>query len=125
MTRVAVDDLLSAGRVAERGCVTYRQLDYWLRIGLVEAAPSPTPGSGVHRRFHPREVRVVRAIGHLMHVVRLSRTDMGAVAAAVRDAAWDPAWLVIHCDGVDVVGTPAEAVQIGRESGQHYQTLLV
>jgi len=41
--------------------ITYRMLDYWIRIGLV--TPSvPATGSGSRRRFSPADVYRVRRI---------------------------------------------------------------
>lgn len=44
--------------------VTYRQLDYWVRMGLVHP-PVPASGSGSQRLFDVREVQVVWALGQL------------------------------------------------------------
>lgn len=51
--------------------ITYKQLDYWVRVHLLEPAPGPR-GSGTQRRFHPREIVVARVVG------RLSRAFGGA-----------------------------------------------
>ena len=45
--------------------ISYRQLDYWTRIGLLHAT-DPTPGSGVARTWPDREVVVALLIRHLL-----------------------------------------------------------
>lgn len=45
------------------GC-TYRQLDYWTRVGYVEPTIG-AHGSGSRRRFTGRDVAVVRAVARL------------------------------------------------------------
>ncbi len=47
---------LSANELARRAGVTYRQLDYWCRIGLL---PDTARGSGSARRFDASDFAVV------------------------------------------------------------------
>lgn len=61
-----VDDLragYSAPRVCELAGITYRQLDYWTRIGLIAPSVAVSNGSGTRRRFSARDVKVVAALG--------------------------------------------------------------
>lgn len=47
------------------GC-TYRQLDYWIRLGLVECLGNTARnGSGSQRAYSHREVRVISVIARL------------------------------------------------------------
>lgn len=52
---------LSAVEVCAMAEITYRNLDYWVRRGYIDLDPDhvglPTPGSGVPRRFTPREAK--------------------------------------------------------------------
>jgi DNA-binding transcriptional MerR regulator len=68
--------------VARATGVTYRQLDYWARLGLVRPLGNGS-GSGVARRWPERELRVVALIGRL---VRAGLT-LDAAAGAARTAA--------------------------------------
>jgi hypothetical protein len=44
--------------------ITYRQLDYWLRLGILPH-PNPCPGSGSQRRFTVRHVQLAWLLGQL------------------------------------------------------------
>lgn len=49
----------NAGKLADRAGITYRQLDYWTRQGLIEPADNNGGGSGNHRWFTEGEARIV------------------------------------------------------------------
>lgn len=55
---VTLPDLASLG-------ISYRQLDYWTRRGLIRCDDERTPGSGVRRTWEPAELRVAERIGRL------------------------------------------------------------
>lgn len=60
---------------------TYRQVDYWLRIGMIRTVDGRDfPGSGASRYFDEREVRVVQVCATLMDLGCKSTTC--AIAAA-------------------------------------------
>lgn len=42
--------------------ITYRQLDYWLRVGIIVPSCKPTPGSGGRRRFTLVEVQRLKEV---------------------------------------------------------------
>jgi DNA-binding transcriptional MerR regulator len=50
--------------------ISYRQLDYWCRRGVLEPMTNATPGSGIPRPFTEEELRVARALAELrkLHV---------------------------------------------------------
>lgn len=50
----------STVEVANLCRVSFRQLDYWLRVGTLDIE-NPTPGSGTHRRWTPAEVERLKA----------------------------------------------------------------
>jgi hypothetical protein len=51
--------------------VTYRQLDYWRRIGaIVPADGCSEPGSGYRSRWSPRDAQRLRAVASFMAAVQ-------------------------------------------------------
>lgn len=65
--------------VCAQAGVSYRQLDYWCRLGIIEPVGGATPGSGSQRRFTSREIRVVAFVGRLY--------ELGARAQVVKHVA--------------------------------------
>jgi DNA-binding transcriptional MerR regulator len=64
--------------------VTYRQADYWCRLGVLNPANNGRgSGSGHERRFSPEDVALLRVAGRLAKLG--AGTDvMGRVCAALR-----------------------------------------
>lgn len=55
------------GPVAARAAgITYRQLDYWARTGLVEPAVRGASGSGSHRLYGFRDILVLKIVKRLL-----------------------------------------------------------
>ena len=106
---------MTSAEVAELAGVTYRQLDYWCRTGLLgEDLQRPT-GSGYPRRFLPDDIRAVAALGLLARALPLTKTKrpiFERVAAAAR-AQSSAAISVEVADGVTLTLAPG-AVIIGR-----------
>ena len=46
--------------------ITYRQLDYWARTGLVEPSIKPATGSGTHRLYSFRDILVLKVVKRLL-----------------------------------------------------------
>jgi DNA-binding transcriptional MerR regulator len=46
--------------------ITYRQLDYWARTGLVEPAIRPASGSGTQRLYSFRDILVLKIVKRLL-----------------------------------------------------------
>lgn len=46
--------------------ITYRQLDYWARTGLVEPTVRPASGSGTQRLYGFRDILVLRVVKRLL-----------------------------------------------------------
>lgn len=46
--------------------ITYRQLDYWARTGLVEPTIRPATGSGTQRLYGFRDILVLRVVKRLL-----------------------------------------------------------
>lgn len=66
---VAADGAVVAGDIGYRGptaCaaagITYRQLDYWARTGLVEPSVRPAYGSGTQRLYSFRDVVLLKIV---------------------------------------------------------------
>jgi DNA-binding transcriptional MerR regulator len=62
--------------------MTYRQLDYWTRIGLLFPENGPTPGSGHGRQWSEAELWIARRMGEL----RLEGYELPAAARVARTA---------------------------------------
>lgn len=63
-------DTVSSAEACHLAGVTYRQVDYWTRLGLVEPT-RPAVGSGSRRRWTLQDVLVLRVVHRLM-VLRVS-----------------------------------------------------
>lgn len=62
------DDLLvSAPVVCREAGVSYRQIDYWCRVGLIEPAHEAR-GSGSQRAFEAEQIATVRIVGTLVRL---------------------------------------------------------
>ncbi|MDR0591733.1 MAG: MerR family transcriptional regulator [Bifidobacteriaceae bacterium] len=46
--------------------ITYRQLDYWARTGLVEPSVRPATGSGTQRLYNFRDILVLKVVKRLL-----------------------------------------------------------
>ena len=58
--------------------ITYRQLDYWARTGLVEPSIRPASGSGTQRLYAFRDILILRIVKRLI--------DTGVSLANIRTA---------------------------------------
>lgn len=94
------DGLVSASQAAALAGISYRQLDYWLRVGLLDSAV-PGNGSGSRRRFDSRDVADARLAALLMRL-HGDTVWAGRVLESIRHlplAEWGDHTLVIHPDG--------------------------
>lgn len=88
--------------MVRRTGLTYRQLDYWTRLGYL-VADENRPGSGNVRTFHPGEV----AVGTIMRRLVTAGLIVEAAAFIARDIA----------DGADTVSLgPGLVVTISEEA---------
>ena len=46
--------------------ITYRQLDYWARTGLVEPSVRPATGSGTQRLYGFRDILMLKVVKRLL-----------------------------------------------------------
>lgn len=70
--RAHVEELLDDGyRSAYEACaaagITYRQLDYWVNVGIIDPSV-PAYGSGTARRFSPDDVEALCIAGDLVRL---------------------------------------------------------
>lgn len=71
----------TSDQAASLAGITYRQLDYWIRRGLIEPIGDAQPGSGVGRQFDIDEVFTLTIVADL---VRLGAN----LDSATRVAGW-------------------------------------
>jgi DNA-binding transcriptional MerR regulator len=74
----ADQDGYSGTRAAKIVGISYRQLDYWARTGLIEPSISPASGSGSRRSYSYRDLLELRVIKSLL--------DAGIKLESVRQA---------------------------------------
>lgn len=78
---------MNAVELAEHAGITYRQVDWWTRSGLIRP-DNPDCGSGRHRRYPPEEVRAAERIAGLVragvHVQVAARIARGEQEPATR-----------------------------------------
>ncbi len=88
--------------------ITYRQLDYWARTGLVEPSVRPATGSGTQRLYGFRDILVLKVVKRLL--------DTGVSLANIRTAVEhlrargveDLATLTLMSDGASVYECTSE-----------------
>jgi hypothetical protein len=80
--------------------LSYRQLDYWCRLGVLVPAEGANGGSGVGRRFDRQECEIVSVCAALARV-RCPTTVLRVVAAQLRaaDVVFDRPTLYVTADG--------------------------
>ncbi len=64
--------------------ITYRQLDYWARTGLVEPSVRPARGSGSQRLYGFRDILVLRVVKSLLDT-GISLQQIRSAVAVLRD----------------------------------------
>jgi DNA-binding transcriptional MerR regulator len=94
--------------------ITYRQLDYWARTGLVEPTVRPAYGSGTQRLYSFRDVVVLKIVKRLLDTgVSLQNIRAAAHHLRTHDRT-DLACLTLMSDGATVYecGSPDEVVDL-------------
>jgi DNA-binding transcriptional MerR regulator len=94
--------------------ITYRQLDYWARTGLVEPSIRAAHGSGSQRLYSFRDICVLKVVKRLLDT-GISLQQIRAAVAQLRDrGARDLARLTLVSDGVTVYEctSPGEVVDL-------------
>lgn len=82
--------------------ITYRQLDYWARTGLVEPTVRPATGSGTHRLYSFRDILVLKVVKRLLDTgVSLQQIRTAVVHLRERGVD-DLAQITLMSDGASV-----------------------
>lgn len=82
--------------------ITYRQLDYWARTGLVEPSIRPARGSGSQRLYGFRDILVLRVVKSLLDTGISLQQIRSAVTFLREHGATDLARVTLMSDGASV-----------------------
>ena len=94
--------------------ITYRQLDYWARTGLVEPSVRAAHGSGSQRLYSFRDILVLKVVKRLLDT-GISLQQIRAAVQHLRDQGTeDLAQVTLMSDGVSVYEctSPDEVVDL-------------
>jgi DNA-binding transcriptional MerR regulator len=94
--------------------ITYRQLDYWARTGLVEPSVRPASGSGSQRLYGFRDILVLKVVKRLLDT-GISLQQIRAAVTHLRErGSADLAQVTLMSDGVSVYEctSPDEVVDL-------------
>jgi DNA-binding transcriptional MerR regulator len=99
--------------------ITYRQLDYWARTGLVEPSVRAAQGSGSQRLYSFRDILVLKVVKRLLDT-GISLQQIRAAVQHLRDHGTDDlAEVTLMSDGVSVYEcTSADEVVDLLQGGQ-------
>ncbi len=94
--------------------ITYRQLDYWARTGLVEPSIRPAHGSGSQRLYSFRDILVLKVVKRLLDTGISLQQIRAAVQHLRHHGAVDLAQVTLMSDGVSVYEctSPDEVVDL-------------
>jgi DNA-binding transcriptional MerR regulator len=99
--------------------ITYRQLDYWARTGLVEPTIRGASGSGTQRLYSFRDVLVMRVVKRLLDAGVSLQNIRAAVATLRQRGVEDLARITLLSDGASVYElTSADEVVDLLQGGQ-------
>lgn len=82
--------------------ITYRQLDYWARTGLVSPTIRPATGSGTHRLYGFRDILVLKVVKRLLDTGVSLQQIRTAVEALRERGISDLAQITLMSDGASV-----------------------
>jgi DNA-binding transcriptional MerR regulator len=112
---VHTDDVWYRGPIASAAAgITYRQLDYWARTGLVEPSVRPAHGSGSQRLYSFRDICVLKVVKRLLDT-GISLQQIRTAVEHLRDqGTTDLAQVTLMSDGVSVYEctSPDEVVDL-------------
>jgi DNA-binding transcriptional MerR regulator len=94
--------------------ITYRQLDYWARTGLVEPSIRPATGSGTHRLYSFRDILVLKVVKRLLDTGVSLQQIRTAVTHLRERGVDDLAQITLMSDGASVYEctSPDEVVDL-------------
>jgi len=97
------DDIGYRGPTACRAAgITYRQLDYWARTGLVEPGVRGAKGSGTQRLYGFRDILVLKVVKRLLDTGVSLQQIRTAVSALRERGVEDLAQITLMSDGASV-----------------------
>jgi len=82
--------------------ITYRQLDYWARTGLVEPSVRPATGSGTQRLYGFRDILVLKVVKRLLDTGVSLQQIRVAVSHLRERGVEDLAQITLMSDGASV-----------------------
>jgi DNA-binding transcriptional MerR regulator len=82
--------------------ITYRQLDYWARTGLVEPSVRPASGSGTQRLYGFKDILVLKVVKSLLDTGISLQQIRTAVAHLRERGSADLAQVTLMSDGASV-----------------------
>ncbi|MCC2308491.1 MerR family transcriptional regulator [Cellulomonas sp. zg-Y338] len=82
--------------------ITYRQLDYWARTGLVEPTIRPATGSGTQRLYSFRDILVLKVVKRLLDTGVSLQQIRTAVSHLRERGVDDLAQITLMSDGASV-----------------------
>ena len=118
---VAGDGVTSADEIGYRGptaCaaagITYRQLDYWARTGLVEPSVRPAYGSGTQRLYSFRDVVLLKIVKRFLDTGVALQNIRTTVQHLRARGFQDLGRMTLMSDGATVYecSSPAEVVEL-------------
>ena len=94
--------------------ISYRQLDYWARTGLVEPSVRSARGSGSQRLYGFRDILVLRVVKRLLDTGISLQQIRAAVTYLREHGATDVARITLMSDGISVYActSPDEVVDL-------------
>jgi DNA-binding transcriptional MerR regulator len=94
--------------------ITYRQLDYWARTGLVEPSVRPANGSGSQRLYGFRDILALKIVKRLLDTGISLQQIRSAVGYLREQGAGDLAQITLMSDGASVYActSPDEVVDL-------------
>ncbi len=103
------DEGFGGPQVCQLVGISYRQLDYWARTGLLRPSLAEAKGSGTKRRYSYRDLLELKVIKRLLdaglslqaarRAVGCLREDLGADLASANLVLSDTATVLAHTDG--------------------------
>jgi DNA-binding transcriptional MerR regulator len=104
-----LDDGFRGPQVCQLVGISYRQLDYWARTGLLRPSLAEAQGSGTKRRYSYRDLLELKVIKRLLdagvslqaarRAVGCLREDLGADLVAANLVLSDTTTVLAHSDG--------------------------
>src|SRR5215475_12595171 len=113
--QVVPEDIGFRGPVAcSAAGITYRQLDYWARTGLVEPSVRSAAGSGSQRLYGFRDILVLKVVKRLLDTGISLQQIRSAVEFLRERGSADIAQVTLMSDGVSVYActSPDEVVDL-------------